>query len=285
MSNDNKNKRSRTESGSEFANQEMSDSILKEILETVKSNKTDLNDLGLKLDNFESRYNDLSIKYEDLEHKYTELNEKYESLICENEDIHMKYIAVNKSIDRINQQTLNSNIEIAGVPELENDQPKQIALCILEKLGFTDESLIKSAYRRRSKNTTAGLPKNIIVSISDKGQRDKNLGVSRKIKNLNTTILEQHYKPEYKSKPSDSQNSTLRSTQGTKNWRPIYLNEHLTDFNKYLLARSKSLRRSGKVQMVYVRNGFVILKLNESSPEIRIESVGQLDGLIAELNK
>lgn len=280
MGSENQNKRSRTELESE--NEHAKDDMLKEILETVKSNKSQLNDLSGKLDTFEARYNDLSIKYEDLEHKHTELNEKYEELLSDNIDLHNKYMSVNKSIDRINQQSLNSNIEIAGVPELDSETPTDIAATIFKNLGFPDEKIIKSAYRRNTKNTIAGLPKNIIVSIKDKGDRDRILAKSRKIKNLNTSILEENYNPVSREKSTDPQNSNsnVQLTENDKNSRPIYLNEHLTDFNKYLLARSKNLRRSGKVFMVYARNGFVIVRIEASSPEIRIQSVAQLDGII-----
>lgn len=283
MPNESQTKRSRTEleSDTEHLNEDM----LKEILNTVKSNKTQLNDLAIKLDNFESRYNDLSIKYEDLENKYSDLNVKYEELVSDNIDLHNKYTSVNKSIDRINQQSLNSNIEIAGVPDLESESPTEIASTIFKKLGFLDEKIIRSAYRRNSKNIISGLPKNIIVSIVDKGQRDRILAASRKIKNLNTSILEDNYNLIQKQK-SDPQSSGSNSQPNKDiNTRPIYLNEHLTDFNKYLLARSKNLRRSGKVFMAYARNGFVIVRVEANSPEIRIESVAQLDDIHDEHNK
>lgn len=275
-------KRSRSDLDSDADH--MNDNMLKEILETVKSNKSQLNGVNEKLDSFEARYNDLSIKYEDLEHKYTELNEKYEELVSENTDLHNKYLSVNKSIDRINQQTLNSNIEIAGVPELESETPSVIAATIFKKLGFKDENIIKSAYRRNSKNKVSGLPKNIIVSITDKGQRDRILATSRKIKNLNTSIFEEDFTIVHKQKSVPEQSSSS-NTQPEKNSRPIYLNEHLTDFNKYLLARAKNLRRSGKVFMAYARNGFVIVKIEATSSETRIESVVQLDDIIEEHNK
>lgn len=279
MSNESQTKRSRTEL--EPDPEHMNDDMLKEILDTVKSNKSQLNDLGDKLDNFEARYNDLSIKYEDLEHKYTELNEKFDQLVSDNIDLHNKYMSVNKSIDRINQQSLSSNIEIAGVPELESETPSTIVAAILKKLGFSDENIIKSAYRRSSKNKVSGLPKNIIVSIADKGKRDKILAASRKVKNLNTSILEKDYTIIHKQK-SDPQRSGSNTEPPEKNSRPIYLNEHLTDFNKYLLARAKNLRRSGKVFMAYARNGFVIVKVEANSSEIRIESVVQLDDILNE---
>lgn len=287
MSHDKATKKRKTElngSDTEAGCGEMNEDMLKEILNTVKSNENHLNGLTIKIDNFEAKFNDLSIKYEGLEHKYTDLNEKYEDLVSENNDLYNKYKSINKSIDRINQQSLNSNIEIAGVPEVQSESPSDIAATIFKNLGFSEENIIKSAYRRNSKSTVAGLPKNIIVAISDKGQRDKILAKSRKIRNLNTSILDGNYNLACKetSDPQGSQ-SNHQQEQNTSS-RPIYLNEHLTDFNKYLLARSKNLRRNGKFSMVYVRNGFVIVKIEANSPETRIESVGQLDDIVDDIS-
>lgn len=259
---------------------------LDEITESIRNIATICSDIKSKQKILESRLNLLASENKELKEEVeivtNELNRLKQH---KNENQHTNYTEkINKSIDRINQQTLNSNLEIAGVPEQENDCPKQIAVAILQKLGFTEENLIKSAHRRKSKNTTAGLPKNIIVSLNNKGQRDQILAESRKIKNLNTTILEKHFNPEYKPK-YQSTISTLPATETNTNSRPVYINEHLTDFNKYLLARSKSLRRSGKVLLVYVRNGFVILKVKDDSSEIRIETIRQLDELHIELNR
>lgn len=279
MSYDNPTKRSSTklnENGNgDKDTQVVKGDILKQILETVTYNKSQLADLTKKIDNLETRYNDLSSKYEELDQKYMDLNCKYEDLIAQNDDLRNKYLSINKNIDRINQQALNTNIEIAGVPMLKTECPKKIAQSVLSKIGFPADTIVKSAYRRLSKNTIAGLPKTIIVTISDKGQRDKILAASRKIKNLNTSILSEKYEPQLKE-PSVSNTTVLQAID--KECRPIYINEHLTDFNKYLLARAKNLRRSGKVFAVYARNGFVIVKQEPNSSEIRIVEVGQLDG-------
>lgn len=260
---------------------------LDDISESIQHVSTICNDIIAKQEILELRLNQLDFENIQLKQKVETITNELECIkqqhIKQNNHTHYSE-RINKSIDRIKQQTLNSNLEIAGVPEFDNDSPKQIALGILQKLGFTEDNIIKSAYRRKSKNTTAGLPKNIIVSISNKGQRDQILAESRKITNLNTTILEQNYISQYKPK-YQSTNNTILATDTNSNIRPIYINEHLTDFNKYLLARSKSLRRSGKVVLVYVRNGFVILKVKDNSSEIRIETIRQLDELLIELNR
>lgn len=233
--------------------------LLNQILETVQSNKTELSEVKTSLQNFKVKYN--------------ELNDRCEYLENENEFLKQKYDTLSISIDRINQQALSSNLEIAGIYETETEDTKEIVSKIITNLGYNTPNIVKSAYRRNTKSSASGLPKPIIVSLVDKGVRDKILVASRKIKNLNTTII---------TTPASTTSETIDSTitngaSSSIEARPVYINEHLTDFNKYLLARSKQLYRKNKLYSVYVRNGFILVRIEESSPEIRIVKAAQLD--------
>lgn len=162
-------------------------------------------------------------------------------------------------------------MEIAGILETESEDTKEIVSKIITNLGFETPNIVRSAYRRKTKSTASGLPKPIIVSLVDKGIRDKILVASRKVRNLNTSIIT---KPINSTGESSESNTGLASNSEI---RPIYINEHLTDFNKYLLARSKQLYRKNKLFSVYVRNGFILARTEESSSEIRIVKAAQLD--------
>lgn len=251
-------KRPRTTSQESEANN--TQQLLTQILETVQSNKSELSEVKTSLKNFEAKYNELSDRCEYLENENEYLKEKYDTLSI--------------NIDRINQQALSSNLEIAGVLETSAEDIKEIAAKIITNLGFETPNVVKSAYRRNTKSTSSGLPKPIIVSIVDKGIRDKILVASRKIKNLNSTIITNPSTSTEDNNESTSSNATVINTPA----RPIYINEHLTDFNKYLLARAKQLYRNNKLYSVYVRNGFVIARTEDNnSPEIRILKSSQLD--------
>lgn len=165
----------------------------------------------------------------------------------------MKRLTLNWTVFK--QQSLNSNLEIAGIPITDNEQPVKIAATIFSHLGFQNEEIIKHAYRKKSYKTRAGLPPTIIVKIENKGIRDQILKAKRQ-QTLDTSILGQ---------------------PGNK--RLLYINEHLTDFNKYLFKRSKDLRRCGKIVGAWVRNGYIIIKEKEDSDEQRITNLSQLDEL------
>lgn len=211
-----------------------------------------------KLDGIITSINTLAISHQDILNKQLQLEEKVDFLTTENINLKEQLNKVNSELDRINQQALNSNLEIAGVPSDDLEDTKEIAIKLIEHLGISDKTIIKSAYRRRGKASSAGLPQPIIVTITDKGQRDQIL-VARRNTEINSDII--------------IPNST------TVNTRPIYINEHLTERNKYLLARAKELKRNNKVTAAFVRNGFVIIKINSNTTEIRITNIKQIDEL------
>lgn len=248
------NKRFRGDSDEPEANTQQ---LLNQILETVQSNQAELNEVKTSLQSFKVKYN--------------ELNDRCEYLENENEFLKQKYDTLSITIDRINQQALSSNLEIAGILETESEDTKEIVSKIIANLGFETPNIVRSAYRRKTKSTASGLPKPIIVSLVDKGIRDKILVASRKVRNLNTSIITN---PINSTGESSESNTGLASNSEI---RPIYINEHLTDFNKYLLARSKQLYRKNKLFSVYVRNGFILARTEESSSEIRIVKAAQLD--------
>lgn len=191
--------------------------------------------------------------------KQKNLEARVDLLTTENTYLKTQFEIVNSELDRMKQHTLNSNIEIAGVPETVNNTPEEVSKKVLSHLGFTEADTIKYAYRKKSYKTRAGLPQPIIVTIRDKGTRDQILRTKRNLKtNLYSDIL---------STPEESIDDN----------RIIYLNEHLTDHNKYLFKKTKDLRRAGKIFSTWVRNGYILIKESENSIDKRITTFAQVD--------
>lgn len=191
----------------------------------------------------------------DLEARQSNLESKIKDLSNENLYLKTQLKNINCEFDRYKQQALNSNLEIAGVPVTENESPVRIAETIFSHLGIQNETVIKHAYRKKTYKTRAGLPPTIIVHIENKGIRDQILKRKRQ-QTLDTSILD---------------NSSSK--------RLLYINEHLTDFNKYIFKRAKDLRRCGIIVGSWVRNGYIIIKEKENSVEQRITCLSQLDEL------
>lgn len=59
----------------------------------------------------------------------------------------------------------------------------------------------------------------------------------------------------------------------------VYINEHLTPFNKNLLYNTKKLREHGW-KYVWTREGKIFARMNEGGRAIRITSLDQVNGLM-----
>lgn len=217
-----------------------------------------------KLDDLHIAINSIIKNCAELKNRQSSLESKISDLSKENFILKTQFQKINSEFDRFKQQSLNNNLEIAGIPVSAEEIPAAIAGNILSHLGFNDEKIIKDAYRKKSSNTRAGLPPTIIVTIENKGIRDQILKTKRQ-QTLDTSILKN--------------NVSVENYTNKTNRRLIYINEHLTDFNKYIFKRAKDLRRCGSIVGAWVRNGYIIIKEKENSEERRITHLSELDEL------
>lgn len=223
----------------------------------LKLQKLDkLDDITESVKNLAKTYNEIIIKHNILESRVNLLTD-------ENKQLKNQIEQVNCELDRMKQHTLNSNIEIAGVPETLDENAEEITKNILQHLGFSEVDTIKNVYRKKGYRKRAGLPQPIIVTIRDKGIRDQ---ILKKKRNLQSNL----YLDIISASEVVSNNSIKRI---------IYLNEHLTDHNKYLFKLSKDLRRAGKIFSTWVRNGYIFVKETENSVDQRITTFSQINEL------
>lgn len=230
------------------------------LLKLEKLNKLD--SITDSIERFATICNDLQVKQNILELRVTTLTD-------ENKRLKNQFEIVNSQLDRFKQHSLKTNLEIAGIPVTENENLVEISKAIFSHLGITEEKAVTYAYRKKSRRNKAE-PPTIIVATDNKGLRDRVLKNKRK-EQLDTTIL---------INLQEEQNRNLNYT-GNKSThkRLIYINEHLTDFNKYILKRAKDLRRSGKIFGAWVRNGFVIIKKEADSIEQILTKISQIEEL------
>lgn len=212
-----------------------------------------------KLDAITESINRLATFCTEIQIKQNKLESRVNHLTEENKQLKNQIEIVNCELDRVKQHTLNSNIEIAGVPETVDENAEEITKLILQNLGFTEVDTIKNAYRKKGYKKRAGLPQPIIATIRDKGTRDQ---ILKRKRNLHTNLYLDNI-----------------ITNEVESNRIIYLNEHLTDHNKYLFKQAKDLIRAGKIFSTWVRNGYIIIKETESSIDQRITKFSQINEL------
>ncbi|KAL4721721.1 hypothetical protein ACJJTC_001702, partial [Scirpophaga incertulas] len=68
--------------------------------------------------------------------------------------------------------------------------------------------------------------------------------------------------------------------------KPIYINEHLTPYNKQLLKKCKEIAMKKEYKYVWTKNGRIYIRKNDTSPAIQIheeEDLRKKTGLVNQL--
>jgi regulator of replication initiation timing len=177
-----------------------------------------------------------------------EMLENYEltlqNLTKENAELHFENQNLRKRIDhcedavnRMNQINLNHNMEICGIDEQTDENLITILKDVSQFYGTQIESTDVFEIRRKrfNRNPNNGLPPPIVVKFYNKQKRDQILERSR-TKKLQKKMLRNF---------NTGNTNEANQSQGQ---RFIYLNEQLTNVNKFIFKKVRDLRRNKKVE-------------------------------------
>ncbi|CAG5001597.1 unnamed protein product [Parnassius apollo] len=149
-----------------------------------------------------------------------------------------------------------SNIEIVGVPECKSENLQDLILNIRKHIGVDiPPNDILQVNRVSPKIKLQGRPRVIIAKMRTRLLKDNIISRDRKAR------------------------ITSRDIDVTGESRPIYINEHLTSFNKQLLKKCKELAKIKQHQFVWVKNGLIFVRKNDNSPALKIISEEDLKKL------
>lgn len=152
-------------------------------------------------------------------------------------------------INKLEQQTINQNIEIKFVPETETD-PKATIKTIAESVGVVvADADVGKAYRIKRN-------KNIIIEFTSLSKKKE---IMEKIKNHRI----------------DS-NTLYENTNKTNN-NYIYINDELTPHNRRLLWMAKIKAREHKWKFVWIRDSHIYARRNENSKHIIINNSADIE--------
>lgn len=142
-----------------------------------------------------------------------------------------------------------ANLEIVGVPEEKNEKLIEIILNISKHIGVELSSTdIVSANRITPKIKVAGRSRIIIAKFNSRLLKDNILSSSRKCRTTSSDIG-LHGDP-----------------------KPIYINEHLTYYNKQILKKCKDTAKAKEYQYIWTRNGRIFVRKNDTSAALHIKS-------------
>ncbi|XP_063535721.1 uncharacterized protein LOC134748493 [Cydia strobilella] len=207
------------------------------------------NSIDSKLDDLAGRMSTIESRVSALEDCKTELDDVKKTL----NDI--------MTDSRKNEQWVRrSNIQINGVPETKGENLFTVINSLAEACGFslntnTDIDFVTRVAVRN--DTDNSKPKPIIVKMQARYKKDDFMACLRKLKNLKAADLG------YGASPNK-----------------IYINDHLSSYNKFLLKEAKQRAAAKEYKFCWVRNCTVMVRRNENSPIIYITSEDSLNKIV-----
>lgn len=153
-------------------------------------------------------------------------------------------------MNEIEQYSRNKNVEIKGVEEVGKENLKEIVVSIADKLGV-NMSVEEIDVIHRVNNRNNREPRDIIVQFKRREIRDSLLQV-KKVKINNIDI-----------------------TKGKLD-KLVYINEHLTPYNKMLFWEARKKSNDKGFRFVWIKNGKIFVRKHETEKAHRIQNEDDL---------
>jgi FtsZ-binding cell division protein ZapB len=182
-----------------------------------------------------------------------ELKSTNSALVMENSALKERIDFLTTDMNRLEQYSRSSNVEIHGYPEEENEDVEKVVTDICTKLDLEINSSDFLAHRIRKKKTGGDRP--IIVQY-----------FNRKIRN---EVLSKGKRHKLKLNEIDSKFPD----------KPLYINENLSSYYKKLFFEAKKVKNLLNYKYLWVMNSKIFMKKNDDSKPIQVNSERDLDGL------
>ena len=212
---------------------------------------------------FEKAIKFMSADFEDMTAKFKACNEEVKCLRGENSQLVKKVTEMEVRVAQLEQDARQNNIEIHCLPEHKQENLIKTLVQLSNVVSYPlAEVEILSCTRVQKLNASSNQPRAVICKLPSKIKRDNLLGAislynrSNPSNKLNTKLLG------YGDKPS-----------------PVYVGEHLTAANKSLHAATRIAAKEKKYKFVWVRNGKILVRKNETSSTRVITSLEGLKNL------
>ncbi|XP_045452745.1 uncharacterized protein LOC123661849 [Melitaea cinxia] len=238
-------------------------SQIKKDLESVL--KTDFDKLNTSFSEVKSEISCVRLEYQEIKKSMQSLKLKQEETIEKVEDLE-KSVQFHKSLEtrikflenehKLLKIELNSNyqrdrllnLEVFGVIETRNENLPDLILSIAKHACVKiDSDDILEVNRITPKNNVQGRPRNIIVKMKSRLLKE----------NIISGIRKKHI-----------MNQDLGIVGNTSR---VYVNEHLTQFNKILFKKCREAANHKSYQYVWTKNGRIFVRRNDTSPVVQIK--------------
>ncbi|KAH9632079.1 hypothetical protein HF086_015283 [Spodoptera exigua] len=215
--------------------------INQEIRDSIDFMNSKFEEMRQQMDNLKRENQAYKISIANLERKVEDLQVRSHT---SDNDLTDKLSGMELKIESLEQQARLNNIEICNLPERRDED----LLELVEKIGATIKCLIprqevlavhRVPHARAMENNK---PKNIVVKLASRTLRDNVLSAYRLCKNVTSDLI---------------------GMSGTPH--KMYLNEHLTLYNKQLFRTCREVARKYNVKYVWIRNATILVKATDGS--------------------
>jgi hypothetical protein len=150
------------------------------------------------------------------------------------------------------------------IPEHSNENLVSVVLQLSKVVSFPlNEKDIKLCSRVSKANRESTRLRSVILKLSLPRIRDSLIAACYKYNKAN---------------PSDRLNSSHLGLCGER--KPIFESEHLSPINRSLPAQARIFKKENQFKYLWVRNGRILLRKDDSSPAIWIKGAETLQSLI-----
>lgn len=235
------------------------------LISALTANYDQLIEKTNKISKFHERVESISTQQQQLDNKIMHLEDQFKRLLVDKNNLADKISSMNivkKSVNNLEQRLRLHNVEIFGVPERASDNPLQLVTKISDSLGVDIQlSDIDSVVRVPPRVKAPGRPRAIVVGFTTSAPKYSLLSAARKRRGFSTADI---------------------GVEGER--QPIYINEHLTSYNKQLLGLTRKKCKEMGFRYVWTRDAKIFVRKNDKSPAIRVTDESKIDKIFVTAN-
>lgn len=226
---------------------------------------------------FDEEFGNIKTQLKEFQESMTHINEQFDkafvdikTCIQEAKQIKSENVAMKNKIhdlesrlSQFEQDARQNNLEIHCLPEHRQENLVKTIVQLCKVVSFPlSENEILSCNRVQKMNSTSKMPRTVVCKLSSKLKRD----------NLLAAILTYN-----KANSKQKLNTKLLGYGDSES--PVYVCEHLTPANKNLHAATRIRAKEKQYKFVWIRNGKIFVRKDESSPALVITHLDSLQKL------
>ncbi|CAK1591609.1 unnamed protein product [Parnassius mnemosyne] len=212
---------------------------------------------------FEETIKFINSQYDAISTKVKVLSDDTKIFSTTNAMLTGKVSDLEERLSQMEQSARQSNVEIHCLPEHRQENLVNTIVNIGKVISFPIlEADILSCNRVQKLNASSKLPRTVVCKLTSKIKRDNFLGAVLTYNKMN---------------PKNKLNTKILGYGDIES--PVFINEHLTPSNKALHAATRLRAKEKQYKFVWVRNGKIFVRKNETSPARVITRLEALENL------